>query len=183
MKRFFNFGSLLRTDWTKPQFEKKTLWIVAAIAAVLMLVAPFMSWATVEATVNGRQIVDYHQIGVGTWYGIFALIGAVVTVVGLLYRHYNLAIVGAAFALLMGVVGMLCYEPDVLTIDFGWTKVKMSLEEFLDFWDKNVKSSTGVKGGREIAKYSPAAAMSMVFYAAVAIFCAFKLFKQNTENK
>lgn len=173
MNKFFDFSTLRNTDWSKPNFEKSALWIVAALATVMMVIAPFTSWATVELEVEGRMIVDYHQIGVSTWYGVLALIAAIATVVAILYRHYNLAVLAAAFAFLMGFVGMLCYEPDTVTLNWGWSKGTLTFDEFLKFLDNSVK------GGREVAIYSPASALSMMLYSAISGVCGFMLYKRS----
>lgn len=175
MNKFFDFSALRTTNWASPCFEKRALWIVALFTTVMMIVASFGSWSVVEFEVDGRMIVDYHQIGVSTWYGVFALIASLVTLAGLLYRHFNLAVLAAAFAFLMGFVGLLCYEPDTVTLNWPWAKVSLTFDEFLNFLDNNVKGGRDASG----AIYAPTSALTMMFNSAVSCVCAFMLYRKN----
>ena len=98
-----DFNAIGKTDWSKPEVDTKdTFNLVSFAGAALMVVFVFLPWC--KASWGG--ITGDSYLGITTWYGIFGLIMALASVVGVLYKQYQLTFCAALLGIVFGIIGM-----------------------------------------------------------------------------
>lgn len=98
-----DFNAIGKTDWGKPNLKvdtKDPIAIALLAGAALMLIFVFTPWATYTAFG-----VSASKYGLVTWYGLFGLICALAAVVGVLYKHTELAFCAAVLGVIFGLIG------------------------------------------------------------------------------
>ena len=182
MAKFLDFAAVGKTDWKNPNLDyKNKLWLGAAVGAVLVLILVFTPWISLSSTVaDGEITANGSLLGIGTAYGIFALIGAVVALYGVLYRQLGFAIVGAGFALLMVLIFFMAkdgIEVDTVVKGFGHTKTRtFTITEFNKETSEAAKYSDDLK-----STVSSIVPLFVLIGAALSAVCSYLLFKK--ENK
>lgn len=100
-----DFNAIGKTNWSKPEMNTKdTLWLVSAIGAFLMFVFLFLPWFGI----SDEDSMGMTRMGISMWPGIFALIGTVAAIVGVLYNHNGLAFCGATLSALFALISLFC---------------------------------------------------------------------------
>lgn len=109
-----DFDAVKKTDWGKPQLKvdtKDPIGLAFLAGAVLMVVFVFLPWITVTGS-SAAGSASVKTLGISTWYGVFAFLCGAVAVVGVLYKHTELAFCAAVLGVLFGVIGVII-EPAV----------------------------------------------------------------------
>ena len=108
MKKFIpDFSVIAKTNWGKPNIDTKNkMWLVMAVAAVLMVVFVFIPWETVTVSI-GSMSETGSRLGITTWFGILGLISALGAVYGVFYKNLQFVFCGALLAAVMGLIGWL----------------------------------------------------------------------------
>ena len=182
MAKFLDFAAVGKTDWKNPNLDyKNKLWLGAAVGAVLVLILAFTPWISLSLTAaDGEMTANGSVLGVGTVYGIFALIGAVVALYGVLYRQLGFAIVGAGFALLMVLIFFMAkdgIEVDTVVKSFGKSKTEaITITKFNEDASKAAKYYDDIK-----STVSSIVPLFVLIGAALSAVCSYLLFKK--ENK
>lgn len=100
-----DFNAISKTDWSKPQLDTKDKGGIAMlIAAIVMVVAVFMTWTEYNITLYNRQTFSHSVTGISEWYGVFVLIFGLAAVVGVLYNHKSLVFTAAILGLIFGFI-------------------------------------------------------------------------------
>lgn len=96
-----DFNALRSIDYRNVDMGKtSTLNRIAMCASILMIVFVFLPWF--KLTVDGESDL---RLGIGLWYGMFALVFAGVTLFGSLYRQHALALWASVLCAVMGIIG------------------------------------------------------------------------------
>lgn len=98
-----DFQAIGKTDFAKPQFNTKDpMWLITAIGAVLMLIFIFLPWFGI----SDEDSMSITRMGIAMWPGIFALIGTVAAIVGVLYNHDGLVFCGAVLSAVFALISL-----------------------------------------------------------------------------
>lgn len=104
-----DLNTLRHTDWSKPQFDTKNLLFWASMGMVtLMVIFTLLPWFGTYATLF-RESEATTRLGITTWYGLVALISALLTGGATLYKQYGIAFFTSALGVVMGLIGLVCY--------------------------------------------------------------------------
>lgn len=120
-----DFGAIGTTEWGKPKFDTKDMkWLVGFICAALVVVfAFFPAWFSYKPDGATEAATS---MGISSWYGILAFIGAIVAVYGWLYERYQFAFWGGVIVLLFALIGLFMYpslSENGVTIDSSMVKL------------------------------------------------------------
>lgn len=130
-----DFSAIGTTEWGKPKFNSKDMkWLVGFICAALVVVFAFVpAWFSI--TLDGGIVkVTASAMGIGTWYGILAFIGAIVAIYGWLYERYQFAFWGGVIVLLFALISFFIV-PGVTGprgVDIPAEDVKATMESGID---------------------------------------------------
>jgi hypothetical protein len=98
-----DFNAIGKTDWSKPNFDTKSMNLLSFLGAVLMVAFVFFSWTKIVDVDSS----EYTKLGVTTWFGILGLVMAIGALVGVLYNHNSLTFSCAALAIVFGIIGIM----------------------------------------------------------------------------
>lgn len=136
-----DFNAIGKTDWAKPDFKidtKDTFKLVALGGAALMLIFCFLPWISISATNHFGITGEGSKLGITTWYGIFALIMALVAVVGMIYKHTSLTFCAAVLGIVFGLIGLLSFpEMTIKSSVFGQT-ITETIKDKTE-WEEGIK--------------------------------------------
>ena len=125
-----NLEELIKTDWKKPAVDLKDVKSIILLAfAVISLIVVFIPWHSVGIGVEDAGVVKLRAFGFSTWYGIVGLFAALVSIAGVLYKHYSLTFCASLVAVIMGVVGMNAYPDSKLVIGFDDQEAEKQFEK------------------------------------------------------
>ena len=80
-----------------------------------MVILVFVPWISLEAAHSG-YVCSGSTLGIGTWYGVFAFIMALLAVAGVLYNHISVTFCAAVLGFVFGVIGISSFpEVEVVT--------------------------------------------------------------------
>lgn len=131
-----NVKALGSVNFSKPEIGRKNLGgTVLAILAVLMVVAVFLPWFSMEYVdaASGKSVLESaSRLGITTLWGILGFVVALVSLFGALYRQYALTLWAAILAVVFGYIG----ANSVYTLEFTMNKTDyIILQEQLQLLD------------------------------------------------
>ena len=179
MAKFLDFGAVAKTNWAKPEIDKRPLWLIAALCAVLSLIFIFTpAWVSASFTMNGKLMAEGSAAGISSFYGIVALISVIVIFYGLLYRQYGFAVVGAALATLMALIFLIGHESAPMTCTYEGAPAKdMSIKMFLI----SSKQVASMHGTFPFVSSGAMGSLLTIVSGAVTAICSYLLYKKSNK--
>lgn len=139
-----DFQAIGKTDFSKPNIDTKDpMWLTTAIGALLMLIFLFLPWFGLSA--EGESVT---RMGIASWAGIFATIGTLAAIFGVLYKQDGMVFCGAALSALFALISLFCVFS--LTKD-GETMSADQISAMLDA--SKLASAFGVDAGISTIRY------------------------------
>jgi purine-cytosine permease-like protein len=136
-----DFNAIGKTDWAKPDLKidtKDTFKLVALAGAVLMLVFVFLPWTSINVTNPANITGEGSKLGIATWYGVFALIMALVAVVGMLYKHTSLTFCAAVLGVIFGLIGLMSFPEMQITFAHKGKEITETIKN-KEEWEEGIK--------------------------------------------
>lgn len=131
-----NSESLSKTDFRKPQFDKTDKKNVLLMAVcIVMLAVVFLPWFCIGLEVEDIGSFKLRSFGFDSWYGIVGGVLALVSVAGVLYKHYAVTLWSSVAAILISFIALNVYPTSRVTIDFD-KKAERQLKEIVKDYER-----------------------------------------------
>lgn len=128
--------SLKKTDFRKPQLDKsdkKT--VLLFIASLAMLVVVFIPWFCIGIEAEDIGTFKLRSFGFDSWCGIVGGVLALVSIAGVLYKHYAVTLWSTLAAVVISLFAFNIYPDSRVTVDLD-KKVEKTLKKKVKEYEK-----------------------------------------------